>query len=43
MMNNDENVPPEEEQREFSTSQSLFVALLNEKKCIYHQCSSVLS
>jgi hypothetical protein len=29
MMNNDENVPPEEEQREYTTFQRLFVALLN--------------
>ena len=35
MMNNDKNVPPEEEQREYSTSQRLFVALLNDKKGIY--------
>jgi hypothetical protein len=32
MLNNDENVPPEEEQRENSTSQSLFVALLNDNQ-----------
>ena len=35
MMNNDKNVPPEEEQRKYSTSQRLFVALLNDKKGIY--------
>jgi hypothetical protein len=34
MMNNDENVPPEEEHREYSTSQRLFVALLKNKKVI---------
>jgi hypothetical protein len=35
MMNNDENVPPEEEQREHPASRRLFVALLNDKKGIY--------
>jgi hypothetical protein len=33
-MNNDKNVPPEEEQREYSPSQRLFVALLKNKKII---------
>ena len=35
MMNNDDNVSPEEEQREYSTSQRLFVAFLKDKKVIY--------
>jgi hypothetical protein len=35
MMNNDENALPEEEQREYSTFQMLFVALLKENKVIY--------
>jgi hypothetical protein len=34
-MDNDENVLPEEEQREHSTFQRLFVALLKDKKVIY--------
>jgi hypothetical protein len=32
---NDENVPPKEEQREYSTTQGLFVALLKNKKVIF--------
>jgi hypothetical protein len=35
MMNNDENVPPAEEQRGYSTSQRLIVSLLKNKKVIY--------
>ena len=35
MMNNGENVPPEEEQMEYSTTQTLFLALLKDEKVIY--------
>jgi hypothetical protein len=35
MMNNDENVPPEEKHGEYSIPQRLFVALLRNKKVIY--------
>jgi hypothetical protein len=35
MVNNDENVPPGEKHREYSTTQRLFVALLKYKKVIY--------
>jgi hypothetical protein len=35
MMKNDENVPPVEEQREYSTLQRLLVALLKNDKVIY--------
>jgi hypothetical protein len=35
MMNNDENAPPEEEQRDYLAFKRLFVALLNDNKVIY--------
>jgi hypothetical protein len=39
-MNYDENVPPEEEHRDYSTSQRLFVSLIKNKKVIYHVISA---
>jgi hypothetical protein len=39
-MNNDENIPPKEEQREYSTTKRLFVAVLKNKKVIYSVISA---